>query len=935
MAIRYLANYSGVVNLSEASWALLSGDTGGESAPGPGDTAILDTGNATLIVDTVWMIGDIQASSGFSGNLVAQSPINCNSISWAGNKLHLAKSNVGELILPRSKAAGSAVNFDPWGGASYAPQNLQWIGRNGTSMGFAWSPVPGAVSYRLQSTTNGTSWSTRNAEFDGTSYSYAASGSGTFWAFRVAANLPGGGYGPWSVIEFDKVTPDFQTPFVPLAPQPITIGSIDATGGSNSLEVNIWTEIEATGDIEISPAGNITVNRDANGKVKLFGSQDQNVSVYQTELDYTIVKSAGVLSFATTSGTIQTAINRTTTEDPRDVTLLDLVIGAASTMTLADTVTARSTVVSSTLNIASGTTLDTYSITENSGAAANNLGTIRVHTGNAAFNGSGTRGNVVYWGASAPATPTGFHVDIVIGQTGVGLAWNVTPNADSYTIEKSTDQNNWTTEYTGNGGSSSFPFAQVSGLTQGTRYYFRIKASNAAGDSAWSAPISHLTGGTAPAPPPAPTGLSATAMSPIAISVTWSSSTGATSYTLEKSTNQTDWSTEWTGTGTFTTVSGLGSGTTYYFRVKASNANGDSGWSNIANATTHGTTPPPPATPTNFTATSVNESQINLSWNASSGATGYKLERSTNQTNWTEIFSGNALTYNATGLNSGTTYYFRLSAHNAAMAFSTFVYANALTLESTTPAPTGLTISNPTVSSLQIAWNSVDGASSYRLERSENGTTGWSTVYTGTGTSYNNTGLTAGTMYYYRAIAVNTGGDSPASPVASKMTLSAAPTGVTATAINEAQIGISWNDATGASTYTVEWSLTGSGGWTALAPVSGTTATHASLAANTTYYYRVKATNPSGDSAWSATVSEKTAPAPPASFTATVPPSPQGQSQINLAWSASAGAIAYLVEVSATGSSGWTQIYSGTSLAYVHSGLTPNTRYYYRISAGN
>jgi hypothetical protein len=93
------------------------------------------------------------------------------------------------------------------------------------------------------------------------------------------------------------------------------------------------------------------------------------------------------------------------------------------------------------------------------------------------------------------------------------------------------------------------------------------------------------SGGTIPA---APTGLTASAASSSQINLSWSASSGATSYSVERSTSSG---------GTFTQiVSGLGSpsynntglsaSTTYYYRVKASNASGSSSASSQASATT-------------------------------------------------------------------------------------------------------------------------------------------------------------------------------------------------------------------------------------------------------------------------------------------------------------------------------------------------------------
>src|SRR6266545_409362 len=67
-----------------------------------------------------------------------------------------------------------------------------------------------------------------------------------------------------------------------------------------------------------------------------------------------------------------------------------------------------------------------------------------------------------------------------------------------------------------------------------------------------------------------------------------------------------------------------------------------------------------PPTPTGLTVTGTTSSSVSLSWNASAGATGYKVYRGTNVTTVT----GTSATIS--GLNAATTYTFTVSATNAA-----------------------------------------------------------------------------------------------------------------------------------------------------------------------------------------------------------------------------------------------------------------------------
>src|SRR5262249_31017751 len=104
-------------------------------------------------------------------------------------------------------------------------------------------------------------------------------------------------------------------------------------------------------------------------------------------------------------------------------------------------------------------------------------------------------------------------------------------------------------------------------------------------------------------------------------------------------------------------------GTLYYYRVCATNATGDSAFSNEASGTTA------LAKPTSATATAVSSSQINLTWvDNSASETGYKIERKTGASgtySQIALMPANSQSYSDTnGLDSNTRYYYRIRATN-------------------------------------------------------------------------------------------------------------------------------------------------------------------------------------------------------------------------------------------------------------------------------
>jgi hypothetical protein len=163
----------------------------------------------------------------------------------------------------------------------------------------------------------------------------------------------------------------------------------------------------------------------------------------------------------------------------------------------------------------------------------------------------------------------------------------------------------------------------------------------------------------------APTNLTATAGN-AQVSLSWTASTGATSYNvLRSTTNGGPYTTSVGSTaGTTLTDTTVVNGTTYYYVVTATNSAGTSGNSSQASATPQFA--PPPA-PTNLTATAGN-AQVSLSWTASTGATSYNVLRSTTNGGpyTTSVGSTAGTTLTDTTAVNGTTYYYVVTATNSA-----------------------------------------------------------------------------------------------------------------------------------------------------------------------------------------------------------------------------------------------------------------------------
>jgi fibronectin type 3 domain-containing protein len=271
--------------------------------------------------------------------------------------------------------------------------------------------------------------------------------------------------------------------------------------------------------------------------------------------------------------------------------------------------------------------------------------------------GYGGGSNTKPGGGSAPAAPTGLSATAANAQ--VNLSWSASSGASAYYVKRST--------------TSGGPYTQIAApiatnysdnnLSNGTKYFYVVSAYNSYGQSSNSAEVGATP--AAPATPPAaPTGLQA-AGGNAQVSLTWTASTGATSYHVKRTTTS--------GSGyaqiaaptaanfTDTTVT---NGTTYFYVVSALNAIGESANSAQANATPVAPATPP-AAPTGLQATGGN-AQVSLTWTASTGATSYHVKRSTTSgSGYAQISAPTAANYTDTIVTNGTTYFYVVSALNA------------------------------------------------------------------------------------------------------------------------------------------------------------------------------------------------------------------------------------------------------------------------------
>jgi hypothetical protein len=179
-------------------------------------------------------------------------------------------------------------------------------------------------------------------------------------------------------------------------------------------------------------------------------------------------------------------------------------------------------------------------------------------------------------------------------------------------------------------------------------------------------------------------------------------------------------------------------------------------------------------------------------------------------------------------------------------------------------APTALTATATSSSSIALLWTDTARESGFRLERSGDGGVTWFTIGSThrNVTTFADTGLPSATTYTYRAVAFDGRMVSTPSNVATATTIVDPPPATTLalTVTSSNQIVLTWSDVASDAGYRVERSIDGGSSWIAVITTDHDVISYADdgLEAGTTYTYRVIAINGGGESPPSAAVSATT-----------------------------------------------------------------------------
>ena len=432
-----------------------------------------------------------------------------------------------------------------------------------------------------------------------------------------------------------------------------------------------------------------------------------------------------------------------------------------------------------------------------------------------AFTAVGNSGysNAASASTAPPAAPSAL-VTTAVNAGQINLAWtDNAPDEQGFSVERADDAGGVAGTYTEIASvAAGVATYSNTGLTGGTRYWYRVRAYNALGNSSYSNEASAAT----PAPPAAPSALLATPFSTTRIDLAWTdNATDEQGFRIERAPNAGGVA------GTYTQIasvganvrtysnSGLSAGVTYWYRVRAYNTAGNSAYSNEANAMTQ--PPPPPGAPSALVASTTSATRLDLAWvDNATNEQGFRVERAPDAGGTAGTFAqiasvgANVRAYGNTGLTGGTRYWYRVRAYNTAGNSAYSNEANATTLGPLAPSNLQAVAISGAVVNLTWTDNAVD-ETAYRIQRAPDagGVPGtWATVTTvgANVTTYRNTGRASATTYWYRVRAENAVGNSAYTPGTSVTTMvQVAPSGLTANAYlvgTQRNVDLTWSPGT-------------------------------------------------------------------------------------------------------------------------------------------
>jgi hypothetical protein len=554
-------------------------------------------------------------------------------------------------------------------------------------------------------------------------------------------------------------------------------------------------------------------------------------------------------------------------------------------------------------------------------------------------------------GAVTLATPANAAANMAVKPT---LKWRTNHEADSYTLQVSA-KSDFSTTVLSSGLLIDTAYAFATALDNGTTYYWRVLARNAAGPGPYSAVWNFSTLPEAPAVPAVIAPANDAAQLPLPIAFSWHKSNRAATYGLQIST-VTDFHTlvlDTTRNDTTCSFAKLNYATTYYWRVRASNAGGNSAYTAVYSfSTLEKPAVPALASPGDFSLDLPNTG-AKLVWHKSARGALYHVQVSAKADFSTLAANDSGADTTATlGALAYSAYFWRVEAKNAA-GTSGFTAVWHFTTQPPAPASAPVLISPANAAtglglSPALLWHKAAAATLYRIQVST--TSNFSALVDHDSTKTDTT-ISVGPLqneqtYFWRVQAVNAGGEGDYSEVRSFTTKAGAVGAVNLVSPSDNAADLArnptlvWKTASAASNYRVQISATADFAARVLddSNVTDTTEDAGPLENGKTYYWRVRAQNSAGAGDYSAARKFTVIAAQPGAPVLNSPAdgSKNLEATVILNWTPLANATGYRIEFSEspTFSSPQKDSVGKDTTLTLHS-LTAGATYYWRVQAKN
>lgn len=341
-----------------------------------------------------------------------------------------------------------------------------------------------------------------------------------------------------------------------------------------------------------------------------------------------------------------------------------------------------------------------------------------------------------------------------------------------------------------------------------------------------------------------------------------------------------------------------------------------------------------PASVTGLKAVSTGSTSARLTWTPVGNAEGYSIYRSTSATgSYSAVAATTSNTYTNTGLTKGRTYFYKVKAYISVGTNKIYSAPSPYVSCRIQPSPpANFKATAASSGNISLTWTAVSGASGYGVFRSATSGGTYTLVKNVTSPGYSDTGLTAGSKYYYKVKSYWAVGSDKIYSAATLSANAQTPPVLKAVSASSSSYTLSWSASAGAAGYALFTSSTANGTYTYFKTVTSASVTLTGLSADSAHYYKVKAYTMSGSvkvyGVSSMSAGGYTRLDAPTGLTAT-----GADGSVNLSWNAAAGAAGYAVYWSSAAAGTYTKIGTTSSLNYSNPISTPAEPGFYKVKA--